>query len=162
MHPKIRTLFLCNGNSARSILAEYLLQFLAGDRFEAASAGTHPTGAVHPLALRILRENYHLDPAGAASKSLESLAGRDFDLIITLCDEAREHCPVFAQGQVTAHWGIPDPARVEGDEADRLNAFAQAALQIHRRLELLVSLPLEKLETLERQYHIRKLHDDLA
>ncbi len=142
---RTKILFLCTGNSARSILGEFLLRHLAGDRFETFSAGADPTGTVNPYALRVLREIYRIDPTGAASKSWQALAEVDLDCVITVCDNARESCPVWPGQPILAHWGMPDPAAVEGDDATQFEVFRRAALEIHRRLELLINLPVDKL-----------------
>jgi len=143
---RTKILFLCTGNSARSILGEFLLRHLAGDRFETFSAGADPTGTVNPYALRVLREIYHLDTTGAESKSWQALADVDLDCVITVCDNARESCPVWPGRPILAHWGMPDPAAAAGDDATKFEVFRRAALEIHRRLELLINLPMEKLD----------------
>jgi len=97
MTEQMRVLFLCTGNSARSIFSEYLLKRIGQGRFEAYSAGTEPTGEVNPFALRVLHELYHIDAGDAASKSWEVFKGRDFDFVITVCDNARESCPILAR-----------------------------------------------------------------
>src|ERR1700736_305011 len=117
-------LFLCTGNSARSILAEFLLTHRAPAQFRAYSAGSNPRGEVHPLALRVLREQFQIDPAGARSKSWEEYEDVRFDFVITLCDNARESCPIWPGQPVVAHWGSPDPAAVEGSEERRAVAFS--------------------------------------
>lgn len=154
---KLKILFLCTGNSARSILAEHLLRKLAPHRFETASAGSEPKGEVHPLAIRVLDEGYRIDASGARSKSWRELEGRDFDLVITVCDRARESCPIWPGQPVTAHWGMDDPAAAEGDEEERLRAFKTAAIDLQRRLELFVNLPFEKLDRLRLQQMTRDL-----
>ena len=129
-----KVLFLCTGNSARSILAEYLLRHLDA-RFETFSAGSHPRGEVHPLALRVLRETYGIDAGDARSKSWEELRGIDFDYVVTVCDNARESCPVWPGQPAVEHWGLDDPAAVEGTEEGKLRAFQETALLLERRLE---------------------------
>jgi arsenate reductase len=145
---KFKILFLCTGNSARSILGEYLIRRLASDRFESYSAGAMPTGTVNPLATRILRDLYKIDAAEARSKSWEEFKSVEFDFVITVCDNAREMCPVWPGQPVVAHWGVPDPAAVTGPEEEKLRAFRNAALLLQRRIELFCSLPLEKLDRL--------------
>jgi arsenate reductase len=144
-----KILFLCTGNSARSILAEYLLRRLDGRRFETWSAGAQPKGQVNPLALQVLRDNYKIDASDARSKAWEELRGQAFDFVITVCDRARESCPVFPGQPITAHWGMEDPAEVEGPAEVKLRAFRNAALDIRRRLDLFRSLPIEKLSWLQ-------------
>ncbi len=149
--PRFKVLFLCTGNSARSILAEFILRKLAGDRFEVWSAGSQPRGTVHPLALRVLSETLRIDPTGARSKSLAELAGIDFDFVITLCDHAQETCPVWPQRTVVAHWGSPDPAAFVGGEEDAFRFFFAVASQIQRRIELMCNLPLATLDQARRE-----------
>lgn len=152
--PKI--LFLCTGNSARSILAEYLLRRLS-PRFETYSAGSNPKGEVHPLALQVLREVYKIDAGDARSKSWEELRDVDFDYVITVCDNARESCPIWPGQPIVAHWGMEDPAAVEGPEKEKLRAFRETARILHRRLDLFCSLPLEKLDRLRLQDSIQQI-----
>jgi arsenate reductase len=140
-----KILILCTGNSARSILGEYLLREKGRGRFEVASAGSRPTGRVNPLAVRVLRERYNLDATAARSKSWDEFKGVKFDFVITVCDQAREACPVWPGVPVLAHWGSPDPAAVTGTEEQKLWAFVQVASQIARRAELFCALPEAKL-----------------
>ncbi len=144
-------LFLCTGNSARSILGEALMNQLGGDRFVAYSAGSQPKGEVHPLALATL-QTYALPTDGYRSKPWDEFAGPGapaMDFIITVCDNAAgEACPVWPGHPATAHWGVPDPAAETGDEARRLKAFHDAARTLKRRIELFLSLPLDKLDAL--------------
>jgi arsenate reductase len=139
-----RVLFLCTGNSARSILAEALLNHLGRGRFEAHSAGSQPTGRVHPLALATL-DALDVPVQAPRSKSWDELAAPDalpIDIVITVCDNAAgETCPLWPGRPVTAHWGVPDPAAVEGDEATRRTAFLDVALVLKHRIELLLALP---------------------
>src|SRR5215471_16101823 len=113
-----KVLFLCTGNSARSILAEYLLRRIGHGRFEVYSAGTQPAGKVNPLALRVLKELYHVDASGARSKSTDEFQKMNFDFVITVCDNARESCPVWPGQPIIAHWGVPDPALATGNESE--------------------------------------------
>ena len=142
-------LFLCTGNSARSIIGEYLLKRLGGSRFQVFSAGSFPTGKVNPLAVQVLRDVYHIDAAEARSKSLEEFKDEEFDFVVTVCDNARETCPVWPGQPIVAHWSSPDPAAVEGSEAEKYQAFKEVAFQINRRLQLFTSLPFEKLDRLK-------------
>lgn len=128
-----RVLILCTGNSARSQMAEGLLRWLAGDRFEVASAGTRPS-LVRPEAIRAMAE-LGVDLSSHRSKSVDEFAGDRFDFVITVCDNARENCPVFPAGTARVHWSFADPAAVEGDEAVRLEAFRRIRDQIRVRLE---------------------------
>jgi arsenate reductase len=141
----LKVLILCTGNSARSILGEYLLRHSGRGRFETFSAGSHPAGRVNPLAVRVLREKYNLDASGARSKSWDEFKSVKFDFVITVCDNAKEACPVWPGQPMLAHWGSPDPAGVEGTEAQKYWAFVQVASQIAHRAELLCALPGAKL-----------------
>ena len=146
-------LFLCTGNSARSILAEAIINNLAigQGRFRGFSAGSHPKGAVNPYALELLR-NQRMPVDGLRSKSWDEFAGTDaptMDFVFTVCDQAAaEQCPYWPGQPVTAHWGLPDPAAVEGPDEQKRRAFLDAFLVLKRRIELLASLPLDKLDGL--------------
>jgi arsenate reductase (thioredoxin) len=159
MRPKFRVLFLCTRNGDRSIFAEYFLRTMGGESFEVYSGGESPSGEVHPLALKILREAFKIDTAGACSKSWHTFADIHFDFVITVCDDARERSPVFPGTPVTAHWSIADPMAVEGSEEEKYNAFLQAAFQVRRRIELFNSLPMEKLNHLQRELSTRQIHE---
>jgi arsenate reductase len=148
MTEKMRVLFLCTGNSARSIFSEYLLKRIGQGRFESYSAGTEPTGEVNPFALRVLHGLYHIDAGDAASKSWEVFKGRDFDFVITVCDNARESCPIWPGQPIIAHWGVPDPALATGTDAEIFQEFRKAANVLQRRIELFCALPFEKLDRL--------------
>ena len=139
-------LFLCTGNSARSIIGEYLLRRLGGPRFQVFSAGAFPTGKVNPLAIQVLKDVYNIDASAARSKSWEEFQDVEFDFVVTVCDNARESCPVWPGQPIVAHWSSPDPAAVEGTDAERYRAFKDVAFQINHRLELLTSLPLDNLD----------------
>jgi arsenate reductase len=155
--PQFKILFLCTGNSARSIFAEYLLKTIAPTRFETYSAGASPKTAPHPLALEILREDFKINSSDAYSKSWEEFNEAKFDFVITLCDNARENCPIWPGQPIVAHWSSPDPAAVHGSEAEKRRAFWQVAQQIRRRLELLASLPLEKLDALRLEAAMKEI-----
>jgi arsenate reductase (thioredoxin) len=127
----IRVLFVCTGNSARSLMAEATLRRHGGDRFEVHSAGTDPRG-VNPLTLRVLAEA-GIDAAGARSKSVTEYLGQSFDYVVTVCDEARQVCPVFPGGGEALHWGYQDPAGAAGTEAERLAVFRRVLVQISER-----------------------------
>lgn len=150
-------LFLCTGNSARSIIGEYLLRRLGGSRFEVFSAGSFPTGIVNPFAIKVLKDVYNVDAAEARSKSWEEFAGVEFDFVVTVCDNARETCPIWPGQPIVAHWSSPDPAAVEGSDAEKYRAFKEVAFQINRRLQLFTSLPLEKLDRLKLGAAIREI-----
>ena len=144
---KFKILFLCTGNSARSILAEFFLRRLDPQRFEVLSAGANPKGRVNPYVLELLREGYHIDASGARSKSWEEFRDVKFDFVITVCDRARESCPVWPGQPVIAHWGSEDPDETVGEEAQR-KAIKKVGLEIYRRLGLFTALPLESLDRL--------------
>lgn len=147
---KYNVLVLCTGNSARSILGEVLFNSLGKGKFKAYSAGSKPAGKVNPGALEWLKANGHITE-GLRSKSWDEFAAPGapkFDFVFTVCDNAAgEVCPVWYGAPVTAHWGIPDPAHIEGDDARRA-AFKKAAEQLARRIQLFLSLPVEKLDKL--------------
>src|SRR6185503_3598900 len=142
-------LFLCTGNSARSIIGEYLLRRLGGERFQVFSAGAFPTGKVNPFAIQVLKDFYNIDASDARSKSWEEFYDVEFDFVVTVCDNARESCPVWHGQPIVAHWSSPDPAAVEGSDEEKYRAFKAIAFQINRRLQLFTSLPLEKLDRLK-------------
>ena len=157
--PPVSVLFLCTGNSARSILAESILRHWGRGRFVACSAGSHPTGTVQPLALELLQRT-GLPTDGLRSKPLTEFTGRgapDIDLVITVCDAAAEACPVFPGRPITAHWSTPDPAAVNGDADARRHVFRHAYTELEQRIRLLVNLPLEGLDRLAQQQRIRAL-----
>ena len=142
-------LFLCTGNSARSILGEYLLRQVGGSRFQTFSAGSFPTGKVNPFAIELLKETYEIDTSEARSKSWEEFEGIQFDFIITVCDNAREACPVWPGQPVVAHWGLADPAETKGSDEDIRQAFQETASELRRRIEMFTSLPLEEMDRLK-------------
>jgi arsenate reductase (thioredoxin) len=143
-----RVLFLCTGNSARSIFAEYLMRRTCRDRYETYSAGSFPTGQVNPFALRVLKELYHFDTSAARSKSWEEYKDLKFDLVVTVCDNARESCPIWPGQPIVAHWSIDDPALATGTDEEIFQQFKQTAIKLQRRIDLFCSLPFEKLDRL--------------
>jgi arsenate reductase (thioredoxin) len=142
-----RLLFLCTGNSARSQMAEALLNWKGKGRFDAASAGSRPATQVNPYALETLRE-YGIPWAGHPPRSVEGLEREPWDFVITVCDRAKESCPIFPGPTVLAHWGMPDPVDVEGDESTRRAAFRDAFLILSRRIDLLLALSPDQLRKL--------------
>ena len=153
-------LFLCTGNSARSILSEAILNREGAGRFRAFSAGSQPKGEVHPFALDLLRnQNY---PTGdLRSKSWEEFAGpraTDLDFVFTVCgNAAQETCPVWPGQPMTAHWGVADPAAAEGSEAERRVAFSEAFRMLSNRISIFVNLPIASLDKLTLQKHLREI-----
>jgi len=155
----LNVLFLCTHNSARSIIAECVIARLGGDRFRGFSAGSQPSGKVHPYAMDLLRQlNY--DTARLRSKSWEEFAeagAPDLDFVFTVCDSAAsEVCPVWPGQPMSAHWGLPDPSAVEGSESERRLAFADTHRMLYQRIGIFTNLPLTSLDKLSLQ---RRLDD---
>ena len=147
--PTFNVLFLCTGNSARSILAEALMNHLGKGRFRAFSAGSHPTGKVNPFAVKLL-ENQGLSVDDLRSKSWDEFGAPDsppLDFVFTVCDNAAgEVCPFWPGQPMTAHWGVADPAAAEGDDAIKMLAFRQAFRELENRIKLFASLPFQSLD----------------
>jgi len=135
-----RVLVLCTGNSARSQIAEALLRHRGGGRFEVASAGSRPAPRVHPLAIEAL-EVAGIEWSGRAPRGLDAVTGEHWDLVITVCDRAKDACPVFPGHPAKVHWGLPDPAEAEGSPAERLRAFVETRRALEERIERLVADP---------------------
>lgn len=156
----LNVLFLCTGNSARSVMAEAILNRLGRGKFRAFSAGSHPTGRVNPLTLQTLR-NAHYDVSEARSKSWEKFSGPDapkLDFVFTVCDDAaNEVCPIWPGQPMTAHWGLPDPVKAHGNDAERAVAFADALRMLTNRIGIFVNLPLEKLSKLSLQEQLDEI-----
>lgn len=153
-------LFLCTGNSARSILAEAVLNRMGANKFRAFSAGSHPTGKVNTFALALLEDHGHV-VSDLRSKSwieFESPGVPEMDLIITVCDQAAgEVCPVWPGRPITAHWSLPDPAAVFGSEVEIKQAFEKTYCALIHRIESLIRLPIEKLDRSSLQHQVREL-----
>lgn len=153
-------LFLCTGNSARSILAEALINHHGAGRFHGFSAGSQPKGAVHPIALQLL-DQLRLPTAGLRSKSWEEFArpgAPRLDFVFTVCDNAaRETCPLWPGQPLTAHWGVADPAAVEGAETVRWQAFREGFRQLENRIRIFTSLPIASLDRLRLQERVREI-----
>jgi len=151
-NPVFNALFLCTGNSARSILAEALLNHWGQGRFRAFSAGSHPAGKVNPLALELLRR-HNFPTEGLRSKSWDEFAvpgAPKMDFVFTVCGNAAgEICPVWPGQPMTAHWGVDDPAAVEGSEIEKMQAFREAFRVLENRIKIFVSLPLRSLDTIK-------------
>lgn len=156
----LKVLFLCTGNSARSILAEGLMNHLGAGRFEAHSAGSHPKGTVHPQALATLA-SLHIPTDGFRSKGWEEFArpgAAALDFVFTVCDAAAgEVCPVWPGQPLTAHWGMPDPSAVQGSEAEQARAFTDTAVLLKRRIELMLALPLASLDRVSLQREVDRI-----
>lgn len=157
---QLNVLFLCTGNSARSIFAEAIMNKLGGGKFRAFSAGSHPRGDVHPTAIDCL-EKARFDTAGLRSKSWDEFAAPNaphMHFVITVCDQAAgEMCPMWPGQPMTAHWGFEDPVAVEGSEEVKLKAFQKAMYQISNRISIFLSLPMEKLDRLALQEKVRDI-----
>ncbi|KQZ13982.1 MULTISPECIES: arsenate reductase ArsC [unclassified Mesorhizobium] len=165
MNQKIyNVLFLCTGNSARSILAEAILNKVGDGRFRAFSAGSHPKGTVHPFSLRLL-ESLGYDTAFARSKAWDEFAvpgAPEMDFVFTVCDDAAgESCPVWPGQPMTAHWGVPDPAAAEGTDAERHLAFAEAYRMLNNRISVFASLPMQTIDKLGLKRRLDEIGQDL-
>lgn len=151
-------LFLCTGNSARSVLGEAIMNALPGGKFRAYSAGSQPKGQVNPLTLHTLRE-MGLPTEGYRSKSWDEFATSDapkLDFVFTVCDDAAgETCPYWPGQPMTAHWGVADPAAVEGTELEKINAFRDAANYLRRRIEVFAALPLATIDRMSLQSKLK-------
>lgn len=158
-HP-FNVLFLCTGNSARSIMAEAIMNRQGQGNFRAYSAGSQPKGEVHPFALDLLRK-LHYDVSLLRSKSWLEFSGPDkpeLDFVFTVCDNAAaEACPLWPGQPMTAHWGLPDPATAEGNEAERRLAFADCFRMLNNRISIFLALPLRKLDQLSLQKQIEAI-----
>ena len=158
--PPYNVLFICTGNSARSILAEAILNHLGQGRFQAWSAGSQPKGTVHPLALDRL-EKMRIPTAGLRSKGWDEFAlpgAPALHFVFTVCDQAAgEACPVWPGQPMTAHWGMPDPAAVRGSPADQEQAFLDTAITVKRRIELFLALPIDALDRMALQSRLKDI-----
>jgi len=157
---KYNVLFLCTGNTARSILAEAYLNQAGRERFKAHSAGSKPGSAVHPRALALLQK-HRIPTDGLRSKNwneFSSPGAEHMDIVITVCDAAAaEPCPYWPGQPMTAHWGVPDPAAVQGNEEEQQRAFVQAYTTLSNRINLMLSLPLEKLDRLTIEQKLKEI-----
>ena len=153
-------LFLCTGNSARSIIAEAILNRAGMGKFRAFSAGSQPKGKIHPYAIDLLKK-LHFDVTGLRSKSWEEFSGPDapkLDFVFTVCDNAaKEPCPVWPGQPMTAHWGVPDPAEAIGNEAEVRFAFADTLRMLTNRINIFVSLPMKSLDQLTLQKQLNAI-----
>ncbi len=153
-------LFLCTHNSARSVIAECIMNRLGAGKFKAYSAGSRPSGKVHPFAIELLsRLGY--DTSGLRSKSWEEFAqagAPELDFVFTVCDDAaNEVCPVWPGQPMSAHWGLPDPSRAEGNDAERRFAFADTHRMLHQRISIFVNLPIASLDSLSLQRRLDEI-----
>jgi protein-tyrosine-phosphatase len=161
-HRKFNVLFLCTGNSARSILAEACINnpAISQGKFVGYSAGSHPRGSVHRMALDLLKQR-NMSTEGLRSKSWDEFTGSDapvMDFVMTVCDSAAgESCPHWPGQPVSAHWGVPDPAAVAGSEAEQRRAFLDVYAVLRRRIELFASLPFDKLDSLALGKRIKEI-----
>lgn len=151
-----RVLILCTGNSARSQIGEALLATKGAGRFEAVSAGSQPAPGVNPFATRVLAEA-GIPWEGKQPKGLDGLDKQRWDFVITVCDRAKEACPVLPGTPVLAHWGMPDPAEVEGTDEQKLKAFRDTLVTLRRRIDLLLALPMDKLDRLSLEREVRSI-----
>jgi protein-tyrosine-phosphatase len=152
----MRVLFLCTGNSARSQMAEKILNRKGRGRFVAESAGSHPAAHANPLAIAAL-ERHGYFWTGGRPRGLDGLTEQSWDFVITVCDRAKEACPFFPGQPLIAHWGMPDPAALEGTAEEKQRAFDDALLTISRRLDLFLALPMEKLSRLALEGRVRAI-----
>ena len=157
---QLNVLFLCTGNSARSVLAEAYLNSAGQGRFKAFSAGSHPTGRVNPFALELLQKN-RIDTSGIRSKSWDEFAAPGapaLDFVFTVCDNAAgEACPLWPGQPVTAHWGVEDPAASSGSDEEKRRAFLKAFSELSTRINLLLALPLDKLDRHALTHRLREI-----
>lgn len=162
MHPQVsNVLFLCTGNSARSIMAEAILNRLGAGRFRAFSAGSEPKGQVHPMTLEVLLARGY-PTEGLRSKDLAELevpGAPRMDFLFTVCDRAAQTCPVWSGAPIKAHWGVPDPVEVEGDEATRRAAFVQAFDALEARVLRFLALPWGSMESAELRRRLQEIGD---
>lgn len=151
-----RVLILCTGNSARSQIGEALLASKGAGRFEVVSAGSRPAARVNPHAVRVLAEA-GIPWEGKTPKGLDGLETQRWDFVITVCDRAKEACPIFPGTPVLAHWGMPDPAEIDGTDEQKLQAFRETLITLARRIDLLLALPMEKLDRLALEREVRAI-----
>ena len=151
-----RVLFVCTGNSARSQIAQALLNRKGRGRFIADSAGSQPAERVNPMAISTMEKHGYFW-TGHPPQGLDAVMGQPWDFVITVCDRAKESCPIFPGQPVMAHWGMPDPAEATGTETERERAFDDTLLLISRRLDLFLALPMEKLEKLALQQQVNEI-----
>jgi len=152
----MRILILCTGNSARSQMAEALFTTRGHGRFEVASAGSRPADRVNPFAVEVLGEA-GIDWRGRTPRGMDGLEQERWDFVITVCDRAKESCPYFPGQPMLAHWGMPDPAEVEGSAEEKRAAFRDTFVTLNRRIDLFLALPVGKLERLALERRVREI-----
>ena len=153
---KRNVLFLCTSNSARSQMAEAILNHRGGDRFTAFSAGSEPADQIHPLALQTMT-NAGYKVEDQKPKFMREFIDTDLDFIITLCDRMKENCPAFPGKPILAHWGMPDPAEFEGTDEEKIKAFRTTLLEITHRINLCLNIPIEKLDRLALEKVVKEI-----
>ena len=156
-----RLLFLCTGNSARSQIAEAILNWKGKGQFHAESAGSHPAARVNPYAIAVLDEA-GIAWTGHAPRTVEGLEREPWDFVITVCDRAKESCPIFPGHPVLAHWGMHDPAEVDGTEEEKRAAFRKAFVLLSRRIDLLLALPFHELKRMALESRVRNIGEETA
>ena len=152
-----KILFLCTGNSARSIFGEYLIRRLGPGRFESYSAGADPRPSVNPYALRVLRDAFKIDASAARTKSWDEYRDVVFDFVITVCDNAKERCPFWPGQPIIAHWPSPDPGEFQGNDRETYEHFWKVAQQLCRRIDLFCNLPIDKLDRLRLEHAMKEI-----
>lgn len=156
---KYKILFLCAKNSARSQMAEAILNHHADDRFVAYSAGSNPDKMIHPMAVEVLT-NAGFDMTDKKPKAMAEYKNMAFDFVITLCDSLKETCPVFPGHPICAHWGMPDPAEFQGDDDEKLRIFSKTMLEIVHRINLFLILPFEKIDRLALELKVKEIGEE--
>jgi arsenate reductase len=152
-----KILFLCTGNSARSIFGEYLIRRVGKEKFESFSAGANPRSAVNPYTIRVLQDSYQMDASDARPKSWDEYKGVIFDFVITVCDNAKEQCPFWPGQPIIAHWSSPDPVDFKGTDEETYQHFWQISRQIYRRIDIFCNLPFDKLDRLRLEHETREV-----
>ncbi len=153
---KKRILFLCTGNSARSQMAEAVLNYWDSDKFIAYSAGSNPAEEIHPLAVKVLSQA-GFDMTNKRPKSMDEFLNEEIDFIITLCDRMKENCPIFPGQPILAHWGMPDPKEFEGTEQDKLKFFEKTLKEISQRIVLFLNIPMDKLDRMAVELKVKEI-----
>lgn len=153
---KRKVLFLCTKNSARSQMAEVILNYRGNDRFNAYSAGSNPASEINPFAVKVLA-NAGFDLLNKRPRSMDEYINDEFDFIITLCDRMKEDCPVFPGQPILAHWGMPDPADFDGTEEEKQKVFEKTVKEISNRMTLFLNIPMEKLDRMALELKVKEI-----